>query len=76
MKFDIIMSYKEAGNKMSIMRYDDNVAQKENIIYSRLHFLFVFIGMFVAVPLITILLVSIVDLMVVYPLHYIARLFS
>lgn len=61
--------------KANIIGFNE-ITQRENVIYSKLHFIFVFIGMFIAVPIITLLLVVILDFLVVYPLYYLAQLFS
>lgn len=60
--------------KTNIIGFND-ITEKENIIYSKLHFVFVFIGMFIAVPIITLLMVVVLDFLVACPLYYLVQLF-
>lgn len=58
-----------------IIDYDD-ITEKENIIFLKLHFVFAFIRTFILVPIVTLLFIFILDFVITYPFYYVTQLFS
>lgn len=54
----------------------DTITERENIIFSKLHFIFVFISIFIVVPVITLSLVAFLNFLIVCPVYYLSKLFS
>ena len=51
-----------------IIDYDD-ITEKENIIFLKLHFVFTFIRTFILVPIVTLLFIFILDFVITYPFY-------